>query len=160
MSDWSNDIHMMHNIYGVHDWFEANKDNKDLMAKYLTFRLNMCLEELLETAEAADLELAINEDGKFAFLGDVSKTDPEEIVDGLIDLCVFAIGTLDVFGVDSNAAWDRVYEANMNKSVGVKEGRPNKFGLPDLIKPTKETHGYDWVAPSHLGNHGDFDKIS
>ena len=152
MSDWANDIMMMHNKFGVREWFEANKDDKELMKKYLTFRLNMCLEELLETGEAADLELAIGENGKFSFVGDVEKTDPEEIVDGLIDLCVFAIGTLDVFGIDANEAWDRVYAANMNKNVGVKEGRPNPFGLPDLIKPE------GWTAPSHEGNHGDLDK--
>ena len=150
MSDWANDISMMHHKFGVKEWFEANKGNKDLMKKYLAFRLNMCLEELLETAEAADFELAINEDRKFSFIGDAENTDPEEIVDGLIDLCVFAIGTLDVFGVDANEAWDRVYEANMAKNVGVKEGRPNPFGLPDLIKPE------GWTAPNHEGNHGDF----
>jgi len=150
MSDWANDITMMHYKFGVKEWFEKNKHDKELMAKYITFRLNMCLEELLETAEAADLKLAFNEDGNFEFIGDVSKTDPEEIVDGLIDLCVFAIGTLDVFGVDANEAWDRVYEANMAKSPGVKEGRPNPFGLPDLIKPE------GWTAPTHEANHGNF----
>ena len=153
MSDWANDIYMMHQKFGVKEWFEANKGDKELMAKYLTFRLNMCLEELLETAEAADLELAINEDGKFQFMGDVSKTDPEEIVDGLIDMCVFAIGTLDVFNVDANEAWDRVYKANMDKNVGVKPGRPNPFGLPDLIKPE------GWVAPNHTGNYGDLTEV-
>ena len=149
MSDWANDISMMHHKFGVKEWFEKNKGDKDLMKKYLTFRLNMCLEELLETAEAADLELAIGEDRKFSFIGDTENTDPEEIVDGLIDLCVFAIGTLDVFGVDANEAWDRVYDANMVKNVGVKPGRPNPFGLPDLIKPE------GWTAPTHNGNHGD-----
>ena len=149
MSDWANDISMMHHKFGVKEWFEKNKGDKDLMKKYLTFRLNMCLEELLETAEAADLELAIGEDRKFSFIGDTENTDPEEIVDGLIDLCVFAIGTLDVFGVDANEAWDRVYDANMVKNVGVKPGRPNPFGLPDLIKPEA------WTPPTHNGNHGD-----
>ena len=67
-------------------------------------------------------------------------------------MCVFAIGTLDVFGVDATAAWQKVYNANMEKSVGVKEGRPNPFGLPDLMKPD------GWVAPSHEGNHGDLKK--
>lgn len=148
MSDWANDIAMMHHKFGVREWFEKNKGNKELMKKYLTFRLNMCLEELLETAEAADLELAFNEDGNFAFVGDVETVDAEEVVDGLIDLCVFAIGTLDVFGVDANKAWDAVYEANMAKSPGVKPGRPNPFGLPDLLKPA------GWTAPSHEGNHG------
>lgn len=149
MSNWAKDIAIMHNKFGVKEWFEANKNDKELMAKYLTFRLNMCLEELLETAVAADLELAINEDGNFEFMGDATKTDPEEIVDGLIDMSVFAIGTLDVFGVDANSAWDLVYQANIVKDVGVKPGRPNPFGLPDLIKPE------GWKAPSHKGNHGD-----
>jgi hypothetical protein len=71
----------------------------------------------------------------------------EEIVDGLIDLCVVAIGTLDAFGVDPYKAWDAVYKANMAKVVGVKPSRPNPLGLPDLIKPE------DWSAPDHTGNH-------
>ncbi len=147
MSDWANDIHMMHNKFGVKEWFEANKGDKELMKKYLNFRLNMCLEELLETAAASDFKLTIGL-GEVVFTGDGKDIDPEEIVDGLIDMCVFAIGTLDVFGVDANDAWDRVYAANMAKSPGVKEGRPNPFGLPDLIKPE------GWVAPNHKGNHG------
>ena len=132
MSDWANDIYMMHNKFGVKEWFDKNKDNKDLMATYLKFRLSMCQEELGETLDAFD------------------NKDPEEIVDGLIDMCVFAIGTLDVFGVDANKAWDAIYEANMSKESGIKPGRPNPFGLPDLIKPA------DWQGPDHEGNHGNF----
>lgn len=132
MSDWANDIYMMHNKFGVKEWFDKNKDNKDLMATYLKFRLSMCQEELTETLDAFE------------------NKDPEEIVDGLIDMCVFAIGTLDVFGVDANKAWDAIYEANMSKEPGIKPGRPNPFGLPDLMKPT------DWQGPDHEGNHGDF----
>jgi len=132
MSDWANDIYMMHNKFGVKEWFDKNKDDKDLMATYLKFRLSMCQEELGETLDAFE------------------NKDPEEIVDGLIDMCVFAIGTLDVFGVDANKAWDAIYEANMSKESGVKPGRPNPFGLPDLIKPA------DWQGPDHEGNHGDF----
>ena len=130
MSDWANDIYMMHNKFGVKEWFEQNKDDKDLMKKYLRFRLKMCNEEMNETIDAWL-------DG-----------NSEEIVDGLIDLCVFAIGTLDVFGVDANEAWDRVYKANMSKSPGVKPGRPNPFGLPDLLKPS------GWQGPNHEDNHG------
>ena len=107
MNDWANDIYMMHNKFGVKEWFEANKDDKVKMQNYLLFRLGMIREELDETCDA------------------FKKGDPEEIVDGLIDLCVFAIGTLDVFGVDAHKAWDAVYEANMAKSPGIKEGRPN-----------------------------------
>lgn len=132
MADWANDIYMMHNKFGVREWFEQNKDNKELMRKYITFRLLMCQEELSETMAA------------------VNNGDPEEIVDGLIDLCVFAIGTLDVFGVDANKAWNEIYEANMAKTPGVKPGRPNPFGLPDLLKPG------GWQPPNHDGNHGEF----
>lgn len=131
MSDrWTNDIEDMHYKFGVYEWLEKNRDNKDLMATYLRFRLDMCKEELDETYQAFE------------------NGDPEEIVDGLIDLCVFAIGTLDVFGVNANRAWNRVYEANMSKEPGVKPGRPNPFGLPDLLKPE------GWTAPTHEHNHG------
>ena len=41
-----------------------------------------------------------------------------------------------------------VLHANKSKEVGIKEGRPNKLGLPDLIKP------YDWEEPLHVDNFG------
>ena len=129
-SNWVWDIERMHMKYGVYDWMKANKDNKELMRKFLEFRLSFLREELNETAKAID------------------ENDPEEIVDGLIDLCVVAIGTLDAFGVDSEKAWNEVLAANMAKNVGVKESRPNPLGMPDLIKPE------GWTAPTHQGNHG------
>jgi predicted HAD superfamily Cof-like phosphohydrolase len=121
----------MHDKFGVHDWFQANRGDKDLMRKFLMFRMLMVGEEYQETLSA------------------INNSDAEEVVDGLIDLCVFAIGTLDVMGVDANKAWDAIYEANMAKEPGVKPGRPNRFGLPDLIKMS------GWTPPSHKGNHGD-----
>jgi len=128
--NWVADMTRMHTKFGVNDWFEENKDNKELMQKYLMFRLLMCQEELHETMQAAN------------------SGNAEEMVDGLIDLCVFAIGTLDVFGVDAWKAWNEIYIANMNKKVGVKPGRPNPFGLPDLLKPD------GWIGPDHSDNHG------
>ena len=133
-NNWAKDISDMHDKFGVNAWFEANKGDRELMQKYLAFRLAMCQEEMTETFDA------------------MKDKDAEEVVDGLIDLCVFAIGTLDVFGVDPNEAWDKVNAANMAKEPGIKEGRSNKFGLPDLIKPE------GWVAPDHTGNHGDLPK--
>ncbi len=127
--DWCKDINDMHAKFGVHEWM-ANPENKEKLAEFLQFRLNFLQEELDETWHAMD------------------NNDPEEIVDGLIDLCVVAIGTLDAFGVDPYKAWDAVHTANMSKERGVKESRPNPLGLPDLIKPS------DWVAPSHENNHG------
>jgi len=132
-TNWVQDMADMHKKYGVNEWFEKNKDDKVLMNKYLMFRLLMCQEELHETMQA------------------VNAGNSEEIVDGLIDLCVFAIGTLDVFNVDASKAWDEIYKANMNKQVGVKPGRPNPFGLPDLLKPS------GWTPPSHKDNHGELD---
>lgn len=131
--NWVKDINEMQAKYGVHDWIE-NAD-KDKLRHYLTFRVDFLREELDET-EAAMVNM-----------------DAEEIVDGLIDLCVVAIGTLDAFGVDPYKAWDAVLEANMNKEVGQKPSRPNPLGVPDLIKPE------GWTAPSHAGNHGKFNDI-
>ena len=136
MSDnWAKDINDMHSKFGVHDWFAKNKDDKDLMQKYIMFRMLMIGEEYQETLSA------------------INNSDAEEVVDGLIDMCVFAIGTLDVMGVDANKAWDEIYRANMDKQPGVKPGRPNRFGLPDLLKPG------GWQGPSHEGNHGDLPSI-
>ena len=132
---WFNEIEQMHEKFGVNDWFEANKDNKELMAKYLAFRMSMIKEEYDETMDAIEAK------------------DAEEVVDGLIDMCVFAIGTLEVLGVNGNEAWTKVFNANMTKSPGVKPGRPNPFGLPDLLKPE------GWTAPTHRGNHGSLSDI-
>ena len=129
-TNWVRDMNNMHAKYGVHKWV---KNNPDKLKKYLEFRINFLQEELDETQRAA-----------FIY------EDPEEIVDGLIDLCVVAIGTLDAFGVDANAAWDEVLKANMAKEVGVKPERPNPLGLPDLMKPE------GWEPPSHEDNTGLF----
>jgi predicted HAD superfamily Cof-like phosphohydrolase len=134
-NNWPKDINEMHTKFGVRD---AVKNFDSVMLRtFLRFRLDFLQEELAETESAA-------ETGK--------PLDPEEVVDGLIDLCVVAIGTLDALGVDPYKAWDEVHKANMSKEVGIKEGRNNPLNLPDLIKPE------GWVAPSHVGNHGDLAK--
>jgi len=127
---WFKDMQVMHTNYQVTEWIRKNKHDKELMRKFLEFRIKFLEEELNETKAAFE------------------NNDPEEIVDGLIDLCVIAIGTLDAFNVDSEKAWNEVYKANLAKTPGVKESRPNPLGLPDLIKPD------GWEAPSHKGNHG------
>tara|TARA_R100000541_G_scaffold57073_1_gene66933 strand:- start:86 stop:487 length:402 start_codon:yes stop_codon:yes gene_type:complete len=126
-NDWVGDIYDMHSKYGVHEWV---KNNPDKLEQLLHFRVAFLKEEFDETFKA------------------VGEKDAEEIVDGLIDLCVVAIGTLDAFGVDPYKAWDEVYKANMDKEVGVKKERPNPLGLPDLVKPE------GWINPSHGGNYG------
>jgi predicted HAD superfamily Cof-like phosphohydrolase len=130
--DWVQDIAIMHDKYGVNQWVKRKVAEGDLdpLHEYLNFRIKFLVEELTETQSA------------------FANKDSEEIVDGLIDLCVVAIGTLDAFGINPYVAWDRVAEANMAKTVGVKASRPNPLGLPDLIKPE------GWTAPSHEDNHG------
>lgn len=124
-NNWAHDIMVMHEKYGVFDKVQAF--DKEKLNKFLQFRIKFLEEEMneLSTAETAD-----------------------DVVDALIDLCVVAIGTLDLFDVDARLAWDRVHEANMNKLVGIKESRPNPLGLPDLVKPE------GWTAPSHKDNVG------
>tara|TARA_B100002019_G_scaffold292114_1_gene314258 strand:+ start:1912 stop:2322 length:411 start_codon:yes stop_codon:yes gene_type:complete len=133
--NWVKDINEMQYKYGVHKWIHDNRENRDNLKKYLEFRIDFLQEELNET-EAALINM-----------------DAEEIVDGLIDLCVVAIGTLDAFGVDPYKAWDEVLKANLAKEVGVKPSRPNPLGLPDLIKPE------DWEGPDHSDNHGKLNNI-
>jgi len=132
-TNWFKDMQDMHKKYGVHKWMQAELQSDvdwRKINKFMEFRIKMMQEELDETKKA------------------YQDKNEEEIVDGIIDLCVFAIGTLEVFGVDANKAWDEVYRANMSKEVGIKEGRPNPLGLPDLVKPE------GWEGPTHEGNHG------
>ena len=130
--DWVKDIHLMQGKYLTRQWV---KDNPSKWKAFLEFRIDFLKEELEETESA------------------LVNMDAEEIVDGLIDLCVVAIGTLDAFGVNPYKAWDEVLEANMAKEVGKKPSRPNPLVVPDLVKPD------DWKAPSHKGNHGKFNNI-
>jgi hypothetical protein len=131
---WVGDIAQMHQKYKIHKWVN-DPANAEKLKAFLKFRIDFLKEEYDETVEAFDNE------------------DPEEIIDGLIDLCVIAIGTLDIFDVDAQKAWDEVLSANMKKSVGIKKDRPNPLNVPDLVKDT------DWENPSHKGNHGILPKV-
>jgi len=127
--NWVKDINEMHAKFGVHEWAETA--DKQKLGEFLRFRFRFLEEELNETRKAIMVD-----------------ANPEEVVDGLIDLCVVAIGTLDAFGVNAEKAWNEVHKANMAKEVGVKKERPNPLGLPDLVKPE------GWENPSHEGNYG------
>jgi hypothetical protein len=125
LNDWVGDMANMHEHYGVKE--KVAQFDQEKLKKFLEFRVKFLEEEMTELRDAETAE---------------------DVVDALIDLCVVAIGTLDLFGVDANKAWDVVHAANMSKEVGVKASRPNPLGLPDLIKPE------GWKAPSHEHNHG------
>lgn len=127
---WWLDLFEMHQKFGFHD--TVDHMDADLLKKMLKFRLDFIQEELNEAKDAKSAE---------------------DVVDALVDICVVAIGTLDLYSVGSQTAWDEVHEANMAKERGIKPERPNPLGLPDLIKPE------GWVAPSHENNHGLLSKI-
>ncbi len=131
------DIEDMHKKYQVNEWVATQLDNGDMkkLQQLLAFRLDFVEEEFEETLKA------------------FADKNPEEIVDGLIDIIVIALGTLDMFNVDTDWAWEKVHSANMNKEVGVKPGRPNPLGLPDLIKPE------GWTAPNHSENTGILTRV-
>ena len=130
---WAYDIRMMHNKYKVKEWCKSAtpEQRKEL----LKLRMRMLTEEYAETMDA------------------YLRGDEEEFVDGIIDLSVIGIGTLDIVHVDAQRAWNEVMGANMAKEVGVKPGRPNPLGLPDLVKPI------GWNGPSHGDNLGTLKEI-
>lgn len=120
-------------------------DNIDFQKKYgfdipefdldkLKFRMDLLKEEYNETVNA------------------VADKNAEEVVDGLVDLVVIALGTLHLAGVDANKAWSEVFRANMSKERGVKPGREQSGGW-DVIKPE------GWVGPNHGDNHGKLEEI-
>jgi len=122
------EVNNMHKFFGVTK--AVSKMDKEQLAKLLEFRLSMLTEEYLETIDAHKAQ------------------DAEEVVDGLVDILVVAVGTLDLMGVDVRRAWNTVMNCNITKEPGVKPSRPNPLGLPDLIKPP------GWVGPDHSENHG------
>lgn len=132
-SSWPRDIAAMHRHYKVYE--RVSQLTPYELEALLSFRIKFLDEELEELKTGRD------------------NRDPEEIVDALIDICVVALGTLDLFGVDAQKAWLEVLKANMAKQVGVKESRPNPLGLPDLVKPE------GWTPPEHRGNWGRFDEL-
>ena len=122
------DIEELHWKFGPDGLRSAiKKMPKEMQREFWEFRIRFLQEELDELKKS---------------------TDPADAVDALIDLCVVAVGTLDAFGVGTRTAWERVHKANMSKSVGANPSRPNKFGLPDLMKPE------GWEPPDHSDNVG------
>ena len=136
-TNWVRDIEHMHQKYGVNP--VVRNFDKDKLEAFLKFRIDFLQEELDEMRNAVVNRQA----GKID-----ASTAADDVVDALIDLCVVAIGTLNAYDVNAYEAWDRVFDANMEKEVGVKASRPNPLGLPDLIKPE------GWTAPNHKDNLG------
>ena len=140
--NWVADMAAMHQKFGVNP-IVRNFDKEKLEA-FLKFRIDFLQEELDEMRKA----VVDCQSGKID-----ANTAADDVVDALIDLCVVAIGTLDAYDVNSYTAWNRVYDKNMEKEVGIKASRPNPLGLPDLIKPE------GWTAPTHADNTGTLKKV-
>ncbi len=127
------DMYEFHGKFGVREAVE--KLTPEMLREFLQFRIRFLEEELDELKDAAD------------------QKNNAEIVDACIDLVVVALGTLDAYQVDVEKAWNLVLAANMTKSPGIKASRPNKFGLPDMVKSP------DFVSPDHSDNVGLLVKI-
>ena len=127
-NNYRKDIAKMHTKFGVNK--VVKKMDPEMLKRFLAFRVDFLYEEFDETKKALE------------------ENNAEEFVDGLIDLIVVSLGTLDAMEVNATTAWNSVHKANMSKEAGVNESRPNELGLPDLVKPSF------WQAPSHEGNHG------
>ena len=125
-SEWLSDINDMHYKFGATEWVENMHHSKNykLLKDFLAFRLDFLEEEFEETQAA------------------FFKNDSKEVVDGLIDLIVIAIGTLDLFKCNADVVWDKIHHSNMAKEPGANKSRQNPFGLPDMVKPE------GWVAPN------------
>ncbi len=119
----------MQDLYKKYGFF-----NEEFDLKKLVFRMELLQEEFEETTQA------------------VIDGDAEEIVDGLIDLIVIAIGTLELAGVNTEKAWLEVMRANFDKQRGIKPGRESSGGF-DVVKPV------GWRGPNHENNHGKLDNV-
>lgn len=126
------DIKDMHDKFGHSAWKDAHKNDPAMLRKLLNYRIAKMMDEEMNELRCA------------AFVDD----DPEGVVDAIIDLMFFSVSILDLFEVDGEKAWNEVLAANMAKNPGIKPGRPNKFGLPDMIKPE------GWQEPSNADNVG------
>lgn len=104
---WS-DISEFQKHYGI--------DLKPMTRRRLKGQLEFIDEELTETFSA------------------FVHNDPEELLDGLIDILVVTAGTIAMINARGADAWREVMTANLNKEIGVNAKRPNSEGV-DLVKP-------------------------
>ena len=104
----------------------SNSMDSDTLKKFLSFKRDQIQEEVNELSDA------------------LSANDAEEIVDALLDNLVFTVETLRCVLDDEDiiATYESVMNANYAKEPGIKPGRPNPFGFPDMIKPD------GWKAPT------------
>jgi hypothetical protein len=130
MNGFVKDIEKLYTKFG----FDVSHLSKDELYEFVNWRADFIQEELNELYSA------------------LKERNCEEIVDAFIDIIVVSLGTLHMLNIDSISAWLEVQRANLEKELGQKEGRENRFGFPDLTK------GKNWTGPIHSGNCGLLDK--
>lgn len=124
---------LMSKIAEFHEHFGIEPEGKNvvLSKELLNFRIKF-LEEELNELKRAQQQL---ENGFSAFDCKV------QMVDALVDLVYVALGTAYLMGVDFNAAFHAVHNANMKK-VNAKTAADSKRGYAgDIVKPP------GWVGP-------------
>jgi predicted HAD superfamily Cof-like phosphohydrolase len=113
-------VREFHERFRVHPLASPNYTNKQL-SEFVQRRADLLCEEIDETLAADNLQ---------------------DLIDGLVDTLYIAYGTLDLLGVDANAAFAEVHRSNMSKlgedgepifndQLKVQKG-PN-FTQPDLL---------------------------
>ncbi|AKE44902.1 hypothetical protein AU106_gp271 [Sinorhizobium phage phiM9] len=125
-------VDQMHTKFGFYDAVKGFDQDKFL--DFLEFRAEKQIgEEVGEFVDAVQLFREARE------AGDVEKQlhAIQEINDAIVDILVFAFGTatFTMSKEELEQSYWTVMKANIDKEVGIKPGRPNPLGLPDLIKP-------------------------
>lgn len=123
--EWARDIHDMHLKFGFHAR-TSGEAGVDFSGDFLRFRQRFLEEEMQELDQG------------------ILDNDSAKVVDALIDLCVVAIGTLDL-GIgrhNTELAWNEVLRANMSKERRENPTRHGSGGF-DLIKPD------GWKGPNY-----------
>lgn len=103
------------------------------------------------TEDVVDYRMGLLSEETQETIGAWRTKNPEEIVDGHVDVITIALGNLAIFGVSFEKAMEQVMQANMAKEKGKrKESDPDG---QSIIKPE------GWVKPDHKDNHGELDRI-
>lgn len=105
----------------------------ELTEEKLEYRMSLLKEEFDETQKAYD------------------EKNPEDFVDGNIDIIVIAMGNLAICNVDGRRAFDVVMEANFKKEIG-KRSEDDPDGM-SIRKPE------GWKRPDHSDNIGDLETL-
>lgn len=112
-----NVVKMMHSKFGIN--YEGPP--RHLSEEERKFRITCLKEEIQEYVEAAELE---------------------DELDALIDLIVFALGTLERQGFSFTAPFLEVMAANLRKELAADSSKSKRDFAADLVKPP------GWSAPN------------